>query len=708
MAIIGTIRKHSWIAVVLVGGAILAFIFQDLSKNRGGIPDVGKVDGATMTSQRFNELVTEAEDNYKMQYQVSQVPSEVEIQLRDQVWQQFVEETLLEEQTAKLGLTVTPAEMNDMYVGQFIHPYIRQSFTDPKTGVYDIQQVNYWIENFNNIDTMRRRQWVELEKAVKADREQQKYVTLLTSGFYMPKAINEKVTSYAQEASNVRVVALPYMNVSDEEAVVNDADYKAYYDEHKAEFRIREEMREVEFITYPVNPTPEDLAEIEQDVQKVWNEFQEVPEDELAFFVNAESDRSYDSSYVKSSSLRAPLDEWVATASTGSMMAPQMVGNEWVMAKVMGSAVRPDSLRASVVYILNENAGGGITRTNDQAKHLADSVLALVNGKKMTFEQAVSQFSDDPQKEETKGDMNWQLDGGYGFLNEQIVNTPVGASFLFEHPQGVGYFVVKVTDKTPAVKKYRVAMISREIVPSNNTNRAVYNEANRFAGQNRTIDAMDAAAREQNMQVRNAQVRMMDDRLAGVANARSIVQWAYNEDTKVGDVADQVYECDGMFVVVALKDVYKKGFATLEQVRPMIEQQVRVEKKAQVLMERANAAVKAGQDIQSVAVALNATVDTLEGVAFGDMNLQKFGMEPKVISTIAVTKGGLVGPVKGANGVYMVQVDSKVPHEATGYEMARMAQMFQYKTMRDNRRAWPVAQVLRDAAKITDQRNKFF
>ena len=115
MAIIGTIRKHSWIAVVLVGGAILAFIFQDLSKNNSGIPDVGKVNGKTMTSQRFNELVTEAEDNYKMQYQATQVPSEVEMQLRDQVWQQFVEETLLEEQTAKLGLTVTPAEMNDMY-----------------------------------------------------------------------------------------------------------------------------------------------------------------------------------------------------------------------------------------------------------------------------------------------------------------------------------------------------------------------------------------------------------------------------------------------------------------------------------------------------------------------------------------------------------------------------------------------------------------
>ena len=708
MGIIGSIRKHSWVAVAIVGIAILAFILGDLTKNRGGIPDVGKVNSATLTSQRFNELVTEAENNYKTQYQTTQVPSEVEMQLRDQVWQQFVEETLLEEQTAKLGLSVTPAEMNDMYVGQFIHPYIRQSFTDPKTGVYDIQQVNYWIENFSNIDTMRRRQWVELEKAVKTDREQQKYVTLLSCGFYMPKAISEKVSSYANEASNVRVVALPYMNVTDEEATIADADYKAYYDEHKAEFRIREEMREVEFITYPVNPTPEDMEEIEQEVQKVWNEFQTVPDDELAFFVNAESDRSYDSSYVKASSFRAPMDEQVASAVAGQMLAPQRVGNEWMMAKVMGSAVRPDSLRASVVYILNEKAGGGITRSDDQAKHLADSVLALVNSKKITFEQAVSQYSDDPQKEETKGDMNWQLDGGYGFINEQIVNYPVGSSFLYEDPRGVGYLVVKVTDKTPATKKYRVAMITREIVPSNNTNRAIYNEANRFAGQNRTIDALDAAAREQNLQVRNAQVYMMDDRMAGVPNARSIVQWAYNEDTKVGDVADQVYECDGMFVVVALKDIYKKGVATLEQVRPMIEQQVRVEKKAQLLMERAAAAVKAGKDIQSVAVALNAPVDTLENVAFGDMSLQKFGMEPKVISTVAATQNGMVGPVKGANGVYVLQVDGKVPHESTGYEMARMAQMYQYKTMRDNRRAWPVAQVLRDAAKITDQRNKFF
>ena len=708
MGIIGSIRKHSWVAVAIVGIAILAFILGDLTKNNRGIPDVGKVNGATMTSQRFNELVTEVENNYKMQAQVNQVPADVEVQLRDQVWQQFVEETLLDEQTAEIGLTVTAAELNDMYVGQFIHPYVRQSFTDPKTGVYDIQQVNYWIENFNNIDTMRRRQWVELEKAVKTDREQQKYAALLTAGFYMPKTITEMVNGYASEASNVRVVALPYMNVSDDEAVVTDADYKAFYDEHRAEFRIREEMRELEFITFSVVPTAEDLANIEQEVQKTWSEFQTVPDDELAFFVNAESDRSYDSTYRKPGSFRAPFDERIAAAAAGQMLEPTVIGNEWMMAKVVSTDVRPDSLRASIIYILNQNAGGNVTRSNEQAKQLADSVLALINSKKVSFEDAVRQYSDDPQKEETLGDMQWQLDGGFGFLNEQIISNPVGSSFLYEQPQGLGYFIVKVTGKTPASKKYRVALVTREIAASNNTNRAVYNEASRFAGQNRSLEAFEATAREQNMQVRSAQVTLMDDRMAGVSNARSIVQWAFNNDTKQGTVADQVYECDGMFVVVALKDVYRKGYATLEQVRPMIEQQVRLDKKAQVLMERACVAVKSAQDIRSIAVALNVPVDTLDSIAFGDMNMQKFGMEPKVISAIAATKSGLVGPVKGANGVYLVQVDSKVPHQPTGYEIGRMAQMYQYKTMRDNRRGWPVVQVLRDAAKITDQRNKFF
>ena len=703
MAIIGTIRKHSWVAVLIVGIAILAFILGDLTKNRGGIPDMGKVNGTTLTNQRFNELVAEMENNYKTQYQVAQVPADAEMQIRDQVWQNFVNETLMEEQTSKLGLKVTSAEISDMYTGQFIHPYLRQMFTNPQTGQYDMRQVNYWIENFDQLDTNQRMQWLEVEKYVRSDREQQKYTNLIGMAFYMPKAIAAKVAEYGTSTANVRVVALPFQSVSDDEVALNDADYKAYYNEHRADFRVREELRDVEFVTFPINPTQKDLADIQEEVKKVWNEFQTTEDDELAFFVNAESDRPYDSTYVRASVFPAPFDQLVENAAAGTFLEPQITAGEWVMAKVISTAMRPDSLRASVVYILNSKAGGNIVRTNEQAKVLADSVLNLIKTNKISFDEAVAEYSDDPQKTETKGDMDWQLDGGYGFLNEQIVANPVGTSFLFEHPQGVGYFIVKVTDKTPAAKKYRVAMITRAIIPSSATNRAVYAEASQFAGQNRSISAFESAAQQGNMQVRSARLNMMSSQMPGVSNARSIVQWAYNKDTKIGNVADQVFECDNMFVVVALKDVFKQGYASLDQVRTMIEQPVRLDKKGELLMGRANEAVKAGKDIASIATKLNVAVDTIDSVAFTDYYFGRYGMEPKVQSVIAVTDNGVVGPVKGANGVYVVGIDSRAPKAEVDGDAVRMQLEQGYRNKMRS-----LAQVLKDNAKVTDQRNKFF
>ena len=278
----------------------------------------------------------------------------------------------------------------------------------------------------------------------------------------------------------------------------------------------------------------------------------------------------------------------------------------------------------------------------------------------------------------------------------------MGSCFLFEHPQGVGYFVVKVTDKTTAAKKYRVALVTREIVPSNVTDKAAHEAARKFAGQNRTSSEFTAAAQQENLQVRSARVTMMSNSVSGLNNARSIVQWAFNEDTKIGDVADQVYSCDGMYVVVTLKDVFKKGYATLDQVRTMIEQPVRLDKKGEILMARAEEAVKAAQDIASIAVKLNVAVDTIDSVSFSDYYFGRYGMEPKVQSTIAANGGGLVGPVKGASGVYIVQIDGKNPQEVSEETIKmRLEQAYRNKSRM-------ASQVLRDGAQITDQRNKFF
>ena len=705
MGIIGSIRKHSWIAVAVVGAAIIAFIIGDLTKNNRGIPDMGKINGSTITYQRFNELIEETENNYMRQQGISQIPADVEYQLRDQVWQTLVGETLTDEQFEKLGLTVSPAELNDMYVGTFIHPYLRQSFTDPKTGQYQTEAIQYYVDNFDDLDTAQRMQWVELEKAVKADRKQQKYSALISRGMYMPNNIAKQLVAMGNKVSNAYAINLPYQSVSDQEITLTDEDYQKYYKEHKAEFRIREALRDIEYIVYPVVPTAQDLANIQADVEKTWGEFQTVDPEELIFFVNAESDRSYDSSYRKASEFGSPLDSAIMAAGEGTLISPRKVGNEWVMAKVLKVANRPDSMRASIIYIYNEKAGGNITRSDEQAKLLADSVLNIVRSGSMSFEEAVNQYSEDPQKANNNGDLQWQLDGNFGFLNEDIYNNPEGNAFIAKFPNEVGYMVVKVTGKTPLHKKYRVAAITRTIAASENTSRSVYNNANRFAGNNRTYAEMIATAQAENLQVRSGRINSMSYSLPGINNARNIIQWAFNEKTEAGDVADQIFEADDMFIVAALKEVYNPGFATLEQVRSSIENSVRIEKKAELLKARLEEAKQANANLTAIAAKMSVAIDTLDSISFNDYYLGKYGMEPKVQAAIvAAQPNTLIGPIQGANGVYMINVNTKVDNpipEDVATVRSRKENVFM-QGLRG------IQQVLKDHAKIIDQRNKFF
>jgi peptidyl-prolyl cis-trans isomerase D len=454
MGIIGSIRKHSGIAVAVVGIAIVAFIIGDLAKNNRGVPDMGQIDDQTITYNRFNEKVEEMENSYKAQQGIAQIPTDVEYQLRDQVWQNLVTETLTDKEFDRLGLQLTPAELNDMYMGTFIHPYIRQIFTDPQTGNFNPATVKQYMSNFENLDTAQRMQLVEIEKTVKEDRKQQKYSALIARGLYMPKAIANQIVEMGSKLSNVTAINCSYQSLPDEEVgALTDQDYQNYYNKHKAEFRLRDELREIDYIIYPVVPTQQDLANIQAEVQQTWEEFQTIAPEELTFFVNAESSRNYDSTYRKASEFASPMDSALMAAAEGSFISPRIAGNEWMMAKVLNIANRPDSLRASTIYIFNDKAGGNITRSDEQAKQLADSVMNVIKSGAMSFEDAVNQYSDDPQKSQNNGDMGWALDGGYGFINEDVVNTPEGGMFVKKHPQEVGYFLVKVTGKTTPHRK---------------------------------------------------------------------------------------------------------------------------------------------------------------------------------------------------------------------------------------------------------------
>ena len=705
MAIIGEIRKRSWIAVVIVGVAIVAFIISDLFKGNSKQPPLGVIDGKEVSYNRFNELFNQRETLLKKQQQSDQITTEQSNQIRENVWNELIETQLTSQEYEQLGLQVSQREMNDMYMGDFIHPYLRQMFTDPSTGVYNPQIVAQWINNFDQLTPAQQEDWVSVEEYVKLSRQQEKYNMLIAKGFYTPNKMAEKMAEMDNHVADARVVALPLHTISDDQVTLTEEDYVKYYEKHRKEYK-QNEARDLDFIIFPVNPSAADMIEIQNGVFKTWNEFQTVEDAELAMFVNSESEanRRYDSTFVKASSFAAPFDSLVANATAGQFIAPQVVGRQWMMAKVQEIENRPDSLRASVIAIFNSNLTSEIARTPEQSKALTDSLEREIKAGRLDFAQAVMMFSDDPAKTENQGDMGWLLDGEYGLLNEKIIATNTNDIFVFEVPGNAGYHIVKVTGKTPATKKFKVATIVRDIVPSSATTNEIYAQANKFASEVSTHAEMLEAAKEQNLMVRSADYTQINaTSISGISNARSIVQWAFNEETEVGAVAPQVYESDDMYIVVALKEAWTKGYAPLNQARKHIEGWVRNDKKADMLMAKAEEAMSQTKDINALAAKLQASVDSVSTITFNGYTFGKFGQEMSAMGSVATAEGAkLLAPVKGAYGVYLIQVDNVTPTPVDANITKQRAEMEAQQKVRY------IMEVLKENVKIEDNRIIYF
>ena len=258
MAIIGKIRKRGGIAVAIVAIAILAFIFSDLlTRNGDSRPSkIASINGIDINFNEFDEATTTIENNMKQQTKTNALNQEQSFQAKQQAFQQLVSEKLLNQECDKLGITVGEDEMNDMFFGTFIPQIVRQNFTDPKTGQYNAQAIKQYIAQFDKLPQEEQTNWKNFENYVRKERLQEKYERLLNKSFYMPKAIAKHMSDTYDQVTDSRYVCLPYSSIADNQIKVTEEDYKKYYEAHKNEYRLTDELRDVEFVKFDVQPSP--------------------------------------------------------------------------------------------------------------------------------------------------------------------------------------------------------------------------------------------------------------------------------------------------------------------------------------------------------------------------------------------------------------------------------------------------------------------
>ena len=705
MAIIGEIRKHYWLLVAIIGVALLLFVLSDFQRKKGKASNtIGVVAGEKVAITEFNKKVEENTEMQKANTGKGNLTAEESYQVRQQTWQQMVNEIVMDKQYEMLGVAVPIEELDDLVRGKNPHQYIRQSFTDPKTGQFDQKAVNNFLANLDNPEMVKpemKQRYLMLEKAIKSDRLSTKYNSLITKGFYVPSMFAKRSYNEMNAMAQVRITGIRYQSISDAEVKLTDADYEKYYNENKYKFKQDQPARSIEYVIFEPKMSAEDITLLKSNVQKAYNEF--VATTDVAGFVNSTSDNRYDSSWHRRGTFSPNIDSLLFSVPVGQVLQPIEDNGMYRIFKLVDRQSNPDSLRAS--HILISYAGTPIqtaTRTREEASKLADSLMMVVKKNPAAFEAVASTLSDDQMAKTKQGDLGWFADGAMvPEFNEAVLKGTVGEIKKVETQ--FGFHIIKVVGKKDPSTKIKVASVDFTMEPGSKTIEDYYNQASNFASTNNTLEKFEKAGKSKDM--RNAdQISESDNTIPGLKSAREIIRWSFNKDTEKGAVSN-VFDVEGTYVVAALKTKIEKGYVPLEVIKEPLKPLVIREKKAELLMNKLNTVLAKGKDLNVVLPQFAGTkIDTVD-VAFASANIPNFGHEPKLTGNIfAAKKGVFSGPVKGEQAIYVYVLDQLKEAPVTTDFANQKRQMEMYFQSR----AGMLPSILQEKANIKDNRILFY
>ncbi|MDR1381070.1 MAG: SurA N-terminal domain-containing protein [Tannerella sp.] len=712
MATLEKIRKRAGLLVTVVGLALFAFIIGDLlnsgtsfiNRNQN---NVVTVNGNSVEYQDYLARENELTEVYQLQLGTTSLNENYVNQIRQTVYDDIVMENVLVPRLEKLGMIITTEEMTDMVEGENISPVLLQSqmFQNPQTGTFDKTAVVNLLNQLKNIASypenvqaqllQYRTLWMFWEKNIRRNRMTEKYLTLLNKAIVANSLEAKDAFSNSSVTSDIVYVMEPFSNVADSTINVPASEIEKLYKERKEMFR-QSETCIIDYIAVDIVPSREDYDRVAREMDAIKAELETT--ENVAALTNEKSERKYVNAFFSISGFGTDADmiDFASTAEIGDIEGPIFKDDKYRILKLVDRTEAPDSVNVSEIMI-------AARATDAETRVYADSLLnAIKNG--ADFAELVQAHSID-QLVENNGEIGWLTEAGaIQGLNEEFKKTvfslPTGQSAIVKSTFGT--HIVKVTDKTKNVTKYKVADIEYTVTPSSATRSLLYNALNQFIANNNTVEKIEAAAKDEGYSlISNARVYSTDMTVGAVTGARQVVRWAFNN--KKGKVSD-INECDNKFVVAAHKGRLPEGYQSLASVTPQLKAELAAKKKGEEIA--ANLKAKNLSSIAAYAEALSVNPDTVRFITMATSRITNIGVEPKLNSLITLSPPNKVSePVAGNNGVYVFEVINRTTDGAPYDESSQ-------KTMLEAGNSYRIGsfalRYMQQEADIEDNRIRFY
>ncbi len=671
MAALGKIRSKGVTLIVIIGLALFAFIAEEAFRSCNGIKgearqQIGEILGEKISVQDYQKLIDEYQSAIKFTMQRDNLSEEELNQVKDQVWQQLVNNRVLEADAKKVGLTVTEQEIQNV-LNDGTSPMLAQTpFVNQQTGRFDVNALKQFLDGYNKAKAAKSEQldqlqqvydyWLFIEKQLRTQLLGQKYQALLASCVLSNKAEAKMAFNDNNEESQIQLASLAYSSVKDADVKVTDEDLKAKYEELKPAFRQNIETRDIKYVDYQI---------------KASTAYQQYPD------------------------IASKIDS-LAIGTTGVIENKQ--DNTLNIIRVLSKAQLPDSVQFRQIQIA--------ANTPDEARVKADSIQkALAAG--ANFETLAKRYGQTGEKvwftgQQYEGAPSMSQDNRT-FINA-LLSGEVNAVQNVSLAQG--NIILQVLDKKDFKTKTTAAVIKKLIDFSKSTRGEAYNKFSEFVAKSTTAADLEKNAGKYGYRVQSLNdISTAGHYVAGIHGTRDALKWLF--DAKVGDISP-LYECgdNDHFMVLVLTAVHPQGYRAWDdpQVKEILKREVMKDKKAEMLESKLK-----GVNTIAAAQSKGAKVSMVNQITFASPAfVQATGsVEPALSGAVAATAAGKFSkaPVKGNAGVYVFQVIKKTMRAGSKYNEAQMLQQCAQQNMQQ------VGNFMQDLilkANVVDNRYLFF
>ena len=666
MATLQKIRSKGPLLVIVIGLALFAFIAGDAWKvlqPHQGKQDVGEVNGEVLSAQDYQKMVDELSEVIKLTNGLNSLTEDQLNNVKDQVWQSYVNNKLIAEQAEKLGLKVTDAEIQSI-IDQGTHPLLMQTpFRNPQTGMFDKDMLKKFLVDYANLNASQMpAQYVEyyqkmgafwqfVEKTLAQSTLAEKYQNLVAKSLISNPVTAEDAFNSRTEQSDLLLAGVPYSSINDSTVQVSDSEIKDLYNEKKEQFKQLVETRDIRYIDVKVVPSDADRKAVEKEVTEYSNQLASTTADFGTFVRSTGSSVNYSDVPVSKSVFPADVASRLDSTNVNEVYGPyyNQTDDSFNAFKLLAKVSSPDSIQFRQIQVYAD--------TEEKTKTLADSIYnALKGGADFV---AVAKIYGQAGEATWVNAQSWEgseLDADNSKFINTLLNQPVNE--LANLNMGQANLILQVMNKKSMQTKYKVAVVKREVEFSKETYNAAYNKFSQFVAQNTTIDSMVKNAEESGYTLMpRTDLSSAEHYVGGIRSTREALKWIFA--AKPGEVSP-LYECgeNDHLMVVALDKIHEAGYRDINSVAEMLRAEIRRDKKAEKIMEE----MKKYNSIAQVKGMKDAVSDSVKHVTFSApayISITR-SSEPVIGAVAAKTAANKVSaPIKGNGGVYMIQVYAK-------------------------------------------------